>query len=185
MIDAQSRLAPYLLAGERILWSGRPPQGIRFVVADIFIVPFTLLWFGLVLAAAVAGRPSPGVDTWHTYLFLGLFIPIGFYFSIGHLIHDALIRKHQLYTVTSRRVLVHRNWPRTSVKSLDIDRLPSLTLDEGRNGRGSLSFETATGPWGAYGFSFWIPSLSPVLRFQNIADVRQVYEIISEAGAPA
>jgi hypothetical protein len=35
------RLAPHLEAGERMLWSGRPAQGVRMHVTDAFLVPFS------------------------------------------------------------------------------------------------------------------------------------------------
>ena len=39
-------LTDRMLTGERILWSGRPAQGLLFTSRDVFLIPFSLLWGG-------------------------------------------------------------------------------------------------------------------------------------------
>lgn len=35
-----------LEAGERLIWSGQPLQGLRFRSSDVFVIPFSLMWGG-------------------------------------------------------------------------------------------------------------------------------------------
>lgn len=38
-----SRFQRYLFTGERILWSGRPKQGLTLSARDTFLIPFNLM----------------------------------------------------------------------------------------------------------------------------------------------
>ena len=38
-----------LLAGERVMWSGRPARGVMFTARDIFLVPFSVVWVGFAI----------------------------------------------------------------------------------------------------------------------------------------
>lgn len=176
MIDAQSRLAPYLLPGERFVWADRPPQGFRLTPFDIFLIPFSLMWGGFAIFWEIMAV-TQGAGLFFTLWGIP-FVLIGLYLIVGRFFQDAMTRKRQMYAVTDRRVLLLKSWPRATVRSLDIDRLPALELSERGNGRGSITFEQSRGPWSNAGLGFWIPSLDPTLRFLDIPNVRHVYSLI-------
>ena len=82
MIDPaiRARLQPYLLGGERLLWTGRPRQGLMLRRADIWLIPFTLLWAGfaifweaIALSTGDLFFPLWGVP----FVLIGLYLAIG------------------------------------------------------------------------------------------------------------
>ena len=42
-------IRPYLEAGEQILWLGKPEKLHLLSAQDVFLIPFSLLWFGFVV----------------------------------------------------------------------------------------------------------------------------------------
>jgi hypothetical protein len=179
---------PYLLTGERILWSGQPKQGIALSKRDTFLIPFSLMWGGFAIFwnAMVWLVPfdssSNGDPGWFFRLWGLPFLVIGLYFIAGRFFHDAHIRKNLSYAVTDQRVLVVR---KSKITSLDIHRLPRLELSEHRDGTGTLVFEASSNAYwaGMNGFSWWLPSLSSEVQFFRIGNPRKVYEIIRDNAA--
>jgi hypothetical protein len=173
----------YLLAGERVLWTGQPKQGIAFHRGDAFLVPFSFAWLGFVIyfffgfAAGVGGDAE--IDP-----FLALFLAFGIYFAFGRFIHDALIRSGISYAVTDQRVMVLKQNGKLS--SHDLHRLPMLELTEHGDGTGSISFEKAPSFWNygrAGGFDMWVPSLAAASQFFRIENPRRVYQLIRDNAA--
>src|SRR5437899_10880259 len=61
--SVRQRLQGELLSGERILWVGQPDPSILLSRADIFLVPFSVMWGGFALVFAgiiVAGLVAKG-----------------------------------------------------------------------------------------------------------------------------
>lgn len=177
----------YLLAGERILWTGQPKQGLVFSGKDILLVPFSLMWGGIAIAwnaaawfQAFGGGSGDGPD-WFFRLWGLPFLVVGLYLIAGRFLHDASLRRGLHYAVTDQRVLVVRG---AKFISLDIRRLPRLDLAEYRDGSGTLAFEADHGmawgmSWGGTnGFGWWVPALASTTRFFRIRDARKVYELV-------
>src|SRR5689334_10419235 len=96
---------PYLLTGERLLWSGQPKQGIALSTRDTFLIPVSLIWggFAIIWNAMVWLGPfdtnSAGEPDWFFKLWGLPFLVIGLYLIAGRFFHDAHIRKKLLYGV--------------------------------------------------------------------------------------
>lgn len=134
--DAFEALKEYTNQGEQLIWTGRPVQGLRLRKADLFLIPFSLLWGGFAIGWEI-GVIVMGAD-WFFALFGIPFVLIGLYLIIGRFFHDAWYRSKVYYGMTEEELFIKRpkrveNIPFTSIKNLDVK--------EEKNGRGSLSFQ--------------------------------------------
>ena len=189
MIDSRiaDQLSPYLAAGERVVWTGYPAQGLRFGPRDMFLVPFSALWLGFaVFWEMQASRASDAFfDLWGA-----MFIVIGAFLFIGRFFIDAYVRSRTLYAVTTDRALLLR---RVAGEKLITARLGSAVVERKANGSGNLRFGPGAGGWtnqffgggrGRAGFEFWIPSLTDQVDFTGVLDVMEVYRLTTKASPP-
>ena len=122
--------------GEKLLWSGRPIQGLRLRRSDALQIPFSLLWCGFAIfwTYSVATMGGPGFMV----LFGAGFVCIGLYLVFGRFLTDARSRASTRYLLTNDRVIVRRNG---GERSMPLDGLPELTLSENGDGSGNIRFE--------------------------------------------
>lgn len=170
-------LSQELSPGERLVWSARPRQGLRFRASDWYLVPFSLLWGGFAIfflfASVREGAP----------LFFQLFgVPFalfGLYVIAGRFFTDAYLRANTAYGVTNERILFKRGVVRSHLTSLDVATLSDLSLVAGRDGRGTIWFGPQP-PWPMFDpTGNWIaPGLSPARCFEEIDDAKSVYELV-------
>ena len=164
------QLQPYLTTGEQVLWSGRPAQGIAFQAIDLFLVPFSFVWAGLVLNGifGLSGKPAPFVWVQVLFVFLALYI------TVGRFLVDWWIRANVIYAVTDNRVMIVSSGFGTSVKSFDRGQNPALHLVESGNGFGSIRF-TADNP-----YSRGFPLTRATSSLFRIADAKMVFDLIRQ-----
>jgi hypothetical protein len=154
----QNVIQAQLASGERLLWEGRPTQGIVFRAADAFMVPFGLLWGGFAFFWEYSV-----LSTGRTPLFFVLwgipFVAVGLHFIVGRFFVDAKQRAHTFYGVTNQRVIIVSGILNSKVKSLNLRTLSDLTLDERSNGKGTISFG-ATNPFAQWTGGMAWPGMS-------------------------
>jgi hypothetical protein len=183
VVDSQLALAfqPYLRPGERIVWAGRPGGGIVFAPSDVFAVPFSFLWAGIVVFNfGVDGFRGGGGFPFG--LFEIVFVAAGAYFTVGRFIHDTWGRSRMAYALTDQRALVLR---RLMSETLLTAQLDSISLRRARDGRGTIDFDRKyAAAWSGWNrnLSSWTPSLSNQVRFVQIADVMEVYALAQRYG---
>lgn len=101
-------LTERLLAGERLVWSGRPAQGLLLTSRDALLIPFSLMWGGFAVfwETTVLTQPqAPGLfGLWGVP-----FVLIALYLVAGRFLLDAWIRAGMLYAVTNKRILISRS----------------------------------------------------------------------------
>ncbi len=174
-----------LFAGEKLLLSGQPWQGLFLLRGiDVLLVPMSLVWAGFMVFwnygvwSGVAGpAPAPFLAIGLLFLALGLFAVIGRFFV------DAWLRGRTRYAVTNQRVLIERDGPFGTAKSFDIARLPMLELSERGDGSGNIRFETSRSWFQNNNIGIWIASTDSAPRFLRIDNVRNVYELIAKQRA--
>lgn len=173
-----TELQQHLDANEKLLWTGQPKKGIVFRTADIFLIPFSLLWCGFAIfwftTALNSGAPF-------FFALFGLpFVAIGLIFVFGRFLIDAKQRDKTVYGLTSDRIIIKSGIFRTSVKSLNIRTLSDIEYSEKSDGTGTINF----GPKNPYmiwgnGMNWW-PGMKASPSLDLIPEVRKVYNQIIE-----
>lgn len=170
--DERQQLAPYLLSGETVLWTGRPDPAKHFGASDVYLVPFSLLWGGFaifwVTGALRQGAPVP-------FALFGLpFVALGLYFTFGRFIYKASRKRRTVYGLTEGRALVAIS--SGSLSEAPIQRTP---IDQTRSRDGhhlTVTFGNSTRGWSAgpryanTGMEFFDRGNSP-LGFYDVLDV--------------
>ncbi len=158
---------PPLQADEHVLWEGRPslrPFALR--AFDLYLVPFSLLWSGIVLRSTVfvwSGGSGPGGLVFLPFTLMAL------YLLVGRFAHNWFLRSNTYYAVTTRRALIRKGgiFDRAVVERY-IDRHEQIESRIQRNGRGTIKFGEARSGFfsrrrngselystGVEGFQFW------------------------------
>ena len=167
-----------LQSGERQLWAGVPRQGLVLRPSDAIQIPFSCLWAGFAvfweLKVMRTGAPF-------FFRLWGLpFIAMGVYITVGRFFIDAMRRARTAYAVTSDRIIITRAGRFAQTQSLMLATLPDVTLTEGKDGSGTITFGlTGALPLMARGATWSGAPRGP--SFESIPDAQQVYGIIQRA----
>jgi len=182
----------HLEGGERLLWSGRPVQGVRLRSQDVFLIPFSLLWGGfaifweimaLGIFSKTGGGENPPSIIGIVFPLFGLpFVLVGLYLMIGRFFVDARQRARTFYGVTDQRLLIVSGLFSRKVKSLNLRTLSDLSMTQKGDGSGSITFGP-TLPFAAFfGGGAWPGAGSySAPSFDLVPDVAEVYRIIRDA----
>ncbi len=172
----------YFLPGEKLLWSGRPKQGLMLYKKDLLLVPFSLMWGGFAIFWEIMAVRQ--INAPFFFRLWGVpFILIGLYLIVGRFAVDAIVRAGTQYAVSNQRIMVLRSGWFSKLLTISLDRLPTLDLNQNDDGSGTISFgdDGLTGYGRRRGMGMWTPALSNVPQFLGIADVRQAFDIIESA----
>ncbi len=183
---SQTAFQPYLLPGERLLWTGRPRQGLAFYPMDVLLIPFSLMWGGFAIFwnySVWTSFPDSGTpDDWVFKLWGLPFLAVGLYLIAGRFLFDAWVRRRSYYAVTNERILILRTSPTTKLISLDIQSLPMFELAEKRDGTGTIVFDSENVGYSWFGrnrgLGIWTPAASASPQFFRVDRPREVYELI-------
>jgi hypothetical protein len=164
-------------AGERLLWSGAPRQGVVWRPTDLVAIPFGLLWGGFAIfweIMALRGGP----------IFFALwdlpFVVIGLHLIVGRFFYDAWRRRHTYYGLTSQRAIIATRSPAQSLRSYDLGSLTNVVLQESGNGAGSILLGSglAPSPWMRH---TGLLSMHVDNAFEMISDAKRVFDLLREA----
>jgi len=154
MIEAElnGALRRELLAGERILWSGRSdPRRMRAVfLIWLFAIPWTafaLFWEAAALLPWFGSSQTPdGIRLTFGIIFplFGLpFVAVGFAMMAAPFV---MLRKaaRTIYGLTDRRILKLTSGSRREVKSVSFEQMGSIEVKADTDGFGDLHIETGS-----------------------------------------
>jgi hypothetical protein len=185
----QQDLRDALEPGEKLLWSGFPRQGLLFRSADIFLIPFSLLWGSFAIfweMGVIFGEPDvpDQFNIWDkVFVLWGIpFVLAGLYLIFGRFIEDMARRARTIYAVTDQRAILLTNFFGHNVRSLHLRGLTEINLSKNSDGRGTITL----GP--ANSSSEWArgwpgTGRNPSSAFEGIARAQDVLKIIRDAQA--
>lgn len=181
--DARKVIQSELDSGELLKWSGMPKQGAIFRGADVFMIPFSLLWGGFaifweIMAFAIPSKEAGAI----AYIFplFGLpFIAIGLYMIFGRFIHDSKKRAKTFYGLTNKRVIIVSGIFSKNVKSLNLRNLTDISLSEKSDRSGTINFGQDNPLLSFFGgTSFPGMGSYSVPRFELIQNAKDIYNQI-------
>src|SRR5262245_50614402 len=112
MEDAEAIIRAELAPSERLLWAGRPRPGRMLRASDAYLIPFSIVWCGMMVFAVVTTMIGAETEpsNWWGLLFLVPFVLVGLYLLVGRFLVDARGRARTWYGVTSERALLVSSW---------------------------------------------------------------------------
>lgn len=177
-----------LLDREQILWSGQPDPTILFTGADIFLVPFSLMWGGFAFfweyMALTSVANAGGAPSLIFPLFGIPFVLMGAYFIVGRFIYKAWRKRNTYYAVTNQRVLILTKGVSREVQAAFINAVPSLNKAVRANGSGTVRFGNSSpivSMYGNTGMDFFGSFYGKdVPTFYDIPEADTVYSLVSD-----
>ena len=173
-----------IMSNETILWTGRPNLSIHLNKSDIFLIPFSIFWFGFAIFWIMGASHAAGAFG----LFGIPFVLVGFYITFGRFVLKARKKSRTGYAITNIRVLavtLNANGDRKSLASADIKKIQNDSLLPGKQKTGSILFGAIPFYSSIYlnsGMDMFINSqLNSIMAFFDIDDAEQVYDIYKRA----
>jgi hypothetical protein len=180
--SAEKMIFSELSTGEQLVWSGRPRTGIRLTGADVFLIPFSLVWCGFAAFWEKSALKMGAPDFFP--LFGLMFVVVGLYFVFGRFIADAIRRGKTFYGLTPRRAIIVSGIFNRQVKSIDLASLGDISVSERADRSGTISLGTSSGmnTWAAGMMGPSWPGAARYLppAFEMIEGVKAVYDKIRE-----
>lgn len=182
--DGMRLLQEELQASERLMWSGKPNPAILLTKADIFLIPFSFLWFGFFLS--VAGDIFTSIDKmpFPFFLFPFFFLIVGSYISIGRFVYKYFRKKKTYYFLTDKRVIIITDFLGKNIQAAFLKEIPTINKSVNGKGMGSLVFGNQNMQAAMYGNTgmelFGAFNTNPIPAFYDIPNVQEVYKKVSD-----
>jgi hypothetical protein len=190
--DVNEVFQEHLLKGENILWSGQPDPKVIFAPADLFIVPFSVLWGGFmifviysILSSMTNGNNSEPPDVFFIIIPI-IFMIIGLYFIFGRFFFKKWKKQRTYYAVTNRRVLVLMKAFGQQLHEYNIKLISGINKRVRADGIGTLTFGgnqsifyNGGQYYGNTGMDI-LPFYGFQLAFYDIPNANEVYKLIMD-----
>ncbi|MBU7043004.1 MAG: hypothetical protein HXS47_05370 [Theionarchaea archaeon] len=174
-----NELEKELLDDEKLLWTGRPYPWSIFNRMDFFIIPFSLIFGGIVFIMGFFFFRNEGI----LKVIGTVLMAIAFYFVIGRFFYKFWKKKRTFYAVTDKRIVLYTHTFMKKTQSIYIDTLPALNKSVGFGKRGTLTFGNRPFYNALYantGLDFLMGFYGDdVPTFYDIEDVETVYALVN------
>ena len=174
LTDPETLLSEQLFPDERLIWSGQPVAGLRLRGSDWFLIPFSIFWtaFSLIWMGGAYFTGAPII-----FCLWGVpFVLIGLFLLVGRFFADARARARTCYGVTSERILILGGLFNRQIKSLLLQSLTDVTLNERKDGIGTITF----GPTWFINSQDASGTPQSFPKFDLIPNAREVFRTIQE-----
>lgn len=179
-VEATQAISRELTRDERLLWSGRPSQGLVLRGSNVMAIPFSLLWAGFAFfweyQVVSSGNAPVFFALWGVpFMLMGLYVTVGRFFV------DSYQRGRTFYGLTTERVVIVSGIFSRKIESLSLRNLPEIRLSERSNGNGSIEFGASRMPQFMRGSSWPGVNRQQAPTFDLIENARQVYNQVRDA----
>lgn len=123
-----------LVPGERVLWAGEPVHRPFFNKGDVLLIPFCVLWIGVV--AWFLGRETDPT----TRLILIALLVVGLGVSVGRMALRFIRLGKTTYAITDSRIIARSGLFRTKESSDSLAELAAPVIVPGKPGTGTITF---------------------------------------------
>jgi hypothetical protein len=144
-MDPRALASEQLRSGEHLLWVGQSDPRKLLTGRDGFLIPFSVLWFGIVTTQMIPGAIADGPS--FVWILSIIFTLVGLYMLVGRFLVKRHRKHTEVYAVTDRRVFITNG---RSTRETDVrrtDRNVQWTRD-----RAHCSVQWETGNAGARAF---------------------------------
>lgn len=173
---------------EKLIWSGRPKQGVVVQGLDYISIAIGVLFLAIAISVMATLCSSlferPEVSVFPAIAALTCFMLLTAFFLFWRFHSDKIYRSHSYYGVTNKRVIIVSKRFSKTVYSLSLSELENVaTIKEYSDKSGSITFASREKIRSAH-FTpmpiifFFIAGGDGIPRFKHIENVRKVFELI-------
>lgn len=173
--------------GERLLWSGRPQQGLLIVRRHVILLPLIGIWLAGAIMQLLHSFES---DATLVEVAIGsLLVAAGIYGLVGTLAMDAWVRGRTWYGLTDRRLLIDAPRRGGGFRDFNLADLPAPRLIQSWTSpsRGTVRFEIYPPCWkqlrlgggGGHNFRVFQPSLDLTPQLLGILEPAKVAALLT------
>jgi hypothetical protein len=174
-INIEQELQDELIENEKLVWTGRPSNVLAFKTKDLLLIPFSLIWFVMMIGIAIAGRAN--IQLLPALLVCIPFLVMGLYAVAGRFIFDSKRRANTNYGITDNRVIIRSGIISKTTNSFNIKTMQDITITEKSKGRGTIMFGRNNFRLEMmHGMALIANKETPC--FEQIGDVKSVYSLI-------
>lgn len=182
MFRIEDEIRKELGENETKLWSAQPDPNRHFTMVDIFLIPFSLLWAGMVFFGLIDIILSGHILT-PVLIMLIPFSVIGIYITVGRFIVKHMRKKKTIYVLTDKRAIEITGGRSRKVKSIYYSQINGINSSVNRSGAGKITFAQSNFMHDMYansGMDFGTMKDNGYPRFYDLKDASKPLSIIKE-----